>query len=922
MPDSEKFVEGVAKEKVQSRIDHYNSILNAEDVDKESAEYVYAQDVIEEITSLLKKADERRSFVNNIDIQNRIEEYFKRLEYIDQDYLTSKKEELEGKVEELDESSSLDDEEEKEQTLDELLAEIDRVSKMEVVPPALDEIQAWRSSRSKSNSEVKEELEEIKKAIEDLSGRDENDIEVQKRVTKNRINELQELSKEKELFKITEKGEVVIDYPEVKPEPDIEAAKEEYQKRKQDMLDKFYGNKEKAKMYSAAMATLKSHVVEKEFEFKDKNGNTKKAMYQTVESYEGMQADLELLQLEEYAERLERLTKAQAGDLSVYQGVKTRDEKGNIVEVSPEEARKADERYIETNNSAYNKLVATRENLKTLGKYGEKVPYSQFQKHQVVRNIFRAIGNAGKFVRNHVTAPINKFVGSKIVAPIYGKVTGADHKVKGLYSNKATHRYVARREYYQSQGKGFFSSRFNSIFRAKEGNKAILSAGAYEIYESVRQKYIQLGMQEAFDKKTEFASKSMDEKIAMLQTEMEKVTDEKAKAEFEARLADLEKAKVQIAADKAANQKVGAVQTVQTDAIDIRQHDKANKENVTRTITGVKLATRLGFTKLIGPKIKDWLLGHTKKTQVTTTPPSQEEMESALGLQDKKWVETTYKQEPVPVTETRINSDVSMSEMMSSNAGKQIEGYYSVYGGAKRPAMYDLTGNEKITAIFESTENGGKGLSDLAGLKAPTLTDGTFAKELLDANGVLRQDITMDEILNAIGNSSLKAEDLSNIYVGVGDRYWAKLSDLCQDLTQEVTVGSKMGTVIDVAGHYEPLSTAERVQAIQYAMQEALRDPLKRAKIDSLYKTTTEVVPNERVVRVLDGLGMGGRVAGGMLLADDVYENLRHTDSKLAASKSEPRPYDTKLKFTGKRKEDLGQKSRRQQKSSDERGER
>lgn len=914
MPDSEKFVEGVAKEKIQNRIDYYDAVLHAEGIDEE--DYIYAQDVIEEITSLLKKSDESRSFVNNIDIQNRIEEYFKKLEYIDQNYLDSKRKELEEKVG--DQSSSLDNGEEKEQTLDELLAEIDRVSKMEVIPPTLEEIQSWRSSRPKANTEVKEELEEVKKAIEDLSGRDENDIEIQRRVTKNRINELQEISKQKELFKVTEKGEVVIDYPEIKPEPDMEAAKKEYQTRKQDMVDKFYGNKEKAKMYSAAMATLKSHVVEKEFEFKDKNGKTQKAMYQTVESYEGMQADLELLQLEEYAERLERLTKAEAGDLSAYKSVKTRDAKGNIVELAPEEAIKADKLYIETNNSAYNKLIATRENLKTLGKYGEKVPYSQFQKHQAVRNIFRAVGNAGKFVRNHVTAPINKFVGSKIVSPIYGKVTGADHKVKGLYSNKATHRYVARREYYQSQGKGFFTSRLNSIFRAKEGNKAILSAGAYDIYESIKQKYVQIGMQEAFDKKTEFASKSMDEKIAMLQTEMEKVTDEKVKAEFEARLADLEKAKVQIAADKAANQRVGAVQTAQTDAIDIRQHDKANKENVTRTITGVKIAARLGFTKLIGPKIKDWLLEHTTKTKTSVTSPTQEEMESALGVSDKKWVETTYKQESVPVTETRLDSDVSMAEMMSSNAGKQVEGYYSVYGGEARPAMYNLTGNEKITAIFESTGNGGTGLSDVAGLKAPTLTDGTFAQELLDANGVLRQDVTMNQVLDAIGNGSIKPEDLSNVYVSVGDRYWTKLSDLCQDMTKEVTVGTNLEKVVDVAGHYEALSTAEKAQAVQ----EALKNPLNQAKINSLYKTTTEIIPNERVVSVLGGLEKGGRVVGDALLADDVYENLRYTDSKLSASKSDPRRYDVEANFTGKRKEDLGQKSKRQPKSSDERGER
>lgn len=917
MADNEKFVEGVAKEKIEKRIENYNNILSSDSIDKNSSEYIKAQDVIEEIIDLLKKSKPEYTFLESSEIEKRIEEYFNDLKYIDRDYLSNKQKSLERNLGEL-ESSSSSSVEEKEQTVDELLEEIQRLSEMDVVPPTLEEIQAWKSMRaslgSKDQKALENELEEIRRAITELDGRDPLDVELQKRVVKNRIDELGDINKEKELYKITDKGEMVINYPDVSYEIDEEAVKAEYEARRQDMLDKFYGNRARGKEYSIAMQALKSHIVAKEFEYKDKAGKTVKGVYQTVEDYSGRAEDLKFMQLEEYVERLERLTKAEAGDLSVYKEVYVRDEEGKFVKLSPKEAREADEQYIDSNNNAYNKLVYTRENLKTLGKYGEKVPYSEFQKHQVVRNIFRAVGNAGKFVRNHITAPVNKFIGSKIVSPIYGKVTGADDKVAGLYGNKATHRYVARREYFESQGKGFFASRFNSIFKAKEGNKAVLSSGAYDIQQSIMKKYTEIAQQKAFEKKTEFASKSIDEKIAMIQEDLQKATGDKDKAKLTSTLEELAKAKLQIAKDKALNEKAATAQTIQTDAIDISQHDIANKENVTRTITGVKMLSRLGIRKLVGPKIKEWMLKHTTKTQSVTTEATQSQIEEALGIRDKKWIDTTYKEEIVPITETQLNTDASMAEMMTSNAGKQIEGYYSVYGGEVKPAIYDLTGKEKITAIFKQAENGGFGLSDTAGLKAPTLTDGTFASELLEANGTLRQDITLDQILKAVESSTVTPEELSGIYVAVGDRYWTKLSDLCKDITREVQVDSTMEKVVDVPGHFVSLTPAEKMQELK----EALKDPINAAKVNVLKTATTETVENTRVTNVLRDLGIAFNGVDGTLIADDVYENVRRTGTDIAWQKPTEANYDSDTAFTGKRKTDM-QRTKKRQESRDER---
>lgn len=716
----------------------------------------------------------------------------------------------------------------------------------------------------KSIAENEKELEEVNKSLEELEKRNIVDLTNQKRVIENRIEELEDLAKEKSLFKINEKGEVEIKYPDMPVEIDEQAIADEYMARRTDMLDKYYGNKEKSAEYKEKMQEFKSHIVEKEFEFVDKDGKRQTGVYSTVEPYEGMEDDLAFLQLEEYADRLERLTKYEAGDISAYSKFK-----------NPEAVAERDKSYIETNNSAYNRLVTTQKNLMTLGKYGEKVPYSKMQEGQTVRNILRAVGNAGRFIRNHTTAPINKFIGSKIVAPIYGAVTGVNKgNVAGLYSNKFTHRYVARREYFASQGKGYFASRFNSIFKAKEGNKAILSAGAHDIKESIKTKYTDQAIKAARQKQIEFAGKSIEEQMEMLKEDLDKTTDPQAKAKLENTLEILKKAEAQIKLDKEKADNMKIRQTIQTDAVDMDQHDKANKENVTRTVTGIKMLTRFGIKKFVGPKIKQWLVEHTQK-QVTVPEQYQE------PVQSEKWVETTYKEQTVPVYGTKADhSSTTLEDIMSSNAGKQVEGYYSVYGGETRPKMYDLTGNEKITAVFQGVGNKGTGLSDTAGLTAPTLTDRAFDASFLGTNGVLKQDVTVEQIINAIGADKVNPDTLSDLYVSVGDKCWVKLTDLYDGLTK-TQIGTEVKKVIDVPGHMEKVTE----------MVTKTRD-------------VTKMVENTRVTSVLDKLGIAYDVGASALLVDDIYENARKTKTNVRRTKPQPRNYDYEAGYVGKKQPD------------------
>ena len=157
MPDNEKFIEGVKKAKIEQRIAHYDEILHSGIYTKESAEYIKAEDVIEEVVSLLGKGKPEYSFIESSEIERRIEEYLKTLEYLDRDYLENKKEKLEG---ELASASSSYDVQNMPKTPEELLAEIERVASMSVRTPAEEEIEEWRKNRAnrRDTQVVKDEL--------------------------------------------------------------------------------------------------------------------------------------------------------------------------------------------------------------------------------------------------------------------------------------------------------------------------------------------------------------------------------------------------------------------------------------------------------------------------------------------------------------------------------------------------------------------------------------------------------------------------------------------------------------------------------------------------------------------------------------------------------------------------------------------
>lgn len=638
---------------------------------------------------------------------------------------------------------------------------------------------------------------------------------------------------------------------------DNDRIENEYLRRRDDMLAKFYGDKDYEREYLERSERFKSNEIDT-----TSGGIT----YRTIRDYPEREDDEKFLLLDGYKSALERMTRFDAGDTSVYNGTShTYDN---------------DKEYIETRNHTFNQHEYTQSDLATLGKYGETMPYIPRQTG-LLRNAGRVVLNAGIFVRN-VFAPVYRFIGRNVAQPLHRLITrGRD---ASPYKNNAYHRMVARRDYFADIARqrdedeterlrasspnpasinpvrhpfrNAIEARFKALFRAKEGNEAVLRAGAADIKQNIINQ-----------ERNTVLINALNTQIREFEIQIRRLEDSLRRNPGASNRIDVENAitskrnSLQNARDNL-NSLVnnGPIASEQTDAVDDKQHAIASKEVNTLRTTVIKGFAKGLAVKYIGPKIHDWILEHNKITR-------QVEVPSTETITTEEWVPTTYKTETMPVYDDVINKSRTLDELMASNSGKQVTGFYSVYGGERLPEVYTLSGDEKITAIFNSVGSGGHGLSDTAGLRAPTLTDGTFAADMLDS-GVLRQNITVDELVNAVNDGTVDVDTLSNLYVAVGDRFWTKLSDLVPGITERVKVDDIIKTVVDVEGHYETVSKT----------------------VDTV-KTVNETVVNPTVERSTEVIG---DILKGAIIADtalDVPENARKTNTDKKRNKRQTREY-------------------------------
>ena len=380
----------------------------------------------------------------------------------------------------------------------------------------------------------------------------------------------------------------------------------------QDMSDKYFGNPEKNEVYYEALNRLISHIVTKRFVFAD--GSVKEGEYQTIDSYPKLEEDLKILQLDGLKDRLEKTSKHAAGDKSIYNG--------------NEEEYNRDLEYIDTNNFAYNRNQMTVQNLKTLGRFGENVESNN------------PIVNALLWVRNNITAPVNRFIGRGVSRAYESTIKGPS----GLYSNKPSHRYKARVDYFLAEererlvkeGKNpnsyvaLLKARLKAVTNYAEGNRQILNAGREKIRENLNKQAEAKLLEDKYtalyyhidDLKRKFLTHEDQDELSLIKKHLEIALREKESIERDRRF-------------NKNNVKIEGLD--QTDAITLEQHRGANKDNVTRVVTGVKALATLGVL-YTGPKVKKWLLDnsavHTPvetSTWINGTEANPGHFETVLG---------------------------------------------------------------------------------------------------------------------------------------------------------------------------------------------------------------------------------------------------------------------------------------------------
>lgn len=657
-------------------------------------------------------------------------------------------------------------------------------------------------------------------------------------------------------FDITIPDIVIEKDPSFKLEMDDAKIKNEYKRRKDDMLAKYYGNKDYQNEYELRSSRFKS---------REKNVTVGGITYTTVEDYPERKEDEEFLLLDGYKDSIERVTRYESGDRSIYASSS-----------NPTLEYAKDKEYVETRNNTFNQHESTSKDLATLGKYGEHVPYIPKQ-DGIMRNVGRGILNTGIFIRN-LAAPVYRACGKYIGQPIHRFITR--NSDASPYRNNIYHRMVARRDYFQANAnqrdeqetanlkalasdpstikpvshpiRNALESRFKALFNVQEGNKAVLSAGLADIKANIMEQEGQRAMISSYNKYIN----DLNAQISNLQNAIN--SNPRARNISSAKSELNRKTKLLKSAIDSLNiaKKQDKIISKQTDAIDAKQHSIASKEVNTMRVTAIKGIAKGAAIKFFGPKIKDFILEHTKIKQSV-------EVNGTDIQPSKKWVDTTYKTEVQDVYDDVVNKSKSIKDLMSSNKGNNVTGFYSVYGGEKGASLYELTGDEKITGIFQSMGKGGKGLSDTVGLQAPTLTDGTFAKELLNQSGLLNQDISIDKLLSTLSSNKVDLSAMKDLYVSVDDRCWVKLSDLLPGITEKVKVDEIVNTVVDKAGHYETIQN-----------------------VVNTTNTVSKVVNNSAVEK---GVNMTKDVLKGLIGVDsiiDLGENLRNTKSKVKGKKN------------------------------------
>ena len=643
-----------------------------------------------------------------------------------------------------------------------------------------------------------------------------------------------------------EKSLQVIDIPQDPkskvPLVDIQDIKDEYRTLNDDMLAKYYGNKEYRKRYLESSKRYKSNEVEVV-----SNG----IKYKTIRDYPERKMDEQILILDNYKDSLERVTRYEAGDKTVYTG--TPDE--------IKEKLEKDKEYINTRNFTFNQNENTVKDLTTLGKYGQKMAYRPKEKG-IIRNTARLGINTLIGLRNGMSY-IYKGIGTHVVSPISSQFRKNDATP---YRNNPYHRMVARREYFEEVNSvkhpnqnfiNIIRSRVQAITNAKEGNKATINAKKREIFDNVTEKKKKELLTNTYKQDID----AYDQQIRDLENSLK--TSKRVKNQNDVIKAIQSKKRKKKNLEDKYNKALGIeVITEQTDPVNARQHDIASQEVNTAKVTIAKAAT-IAACKVLIPKAISHIGMH------------YEEIENTVKTKEavNEWIPPTYKEVEVAVPGKLEPGELTVGDIVSNNNGKVVTASYSVYGGENGNIPITIGEGDHITGIYHQVESlRGTGFSDtVKPFTAPKFTDKTFAEHLLDSEGFLKKDTDLNELIDQFKLGKITKGEIEDMYVAVENKGWVKLSEL-------VELKDKTGIekVIDKEGHYE---------TIYREVEKVVKD--KIPVFDKTWKKVSSIVS-----KAINGVA-------GLSAARDVVENVRTTQSEEKPLKSENKKRDYRFNDAG-----------------------
>ena len=559
----------------------------------------------------------------------------------------------------------------------------------------------------------------------------------------------------------------------------------------------YRGNWYLDRKYDEAMKRYKSNIIEKRFQIGNNRGYIS-GTYKTVKDYPNRVCDEKTLNFQQYRERLERVTKAQSLR-----------RKGIDIYKDTPFSYKEDIEYLRTNNYTYSQYNQTKENLKTLGYFGKKSRLLKLKKGQNVRNIVRTGINITGYIRNHTIVPVSNFIGENVAVKVYDVAHKTLFKNKnGVYKNRRTHRYEARKQYFLSQGKGYIKSVYYSIRYAKKTDRKIIKNKQQEIkkeYENYRQELLK--------------------------------TDRSQRRNIRR-------------------------PNIKTDPISEDVHNRANKKNVTRVISGIKMITIAGIS-YIGPKISKIILDKTSHERILTT--------QSIG---KDRIIQTQKLVPgksSKVIDREKLENLRVKDLIDLNDNKVA----SYAGGAEKEFL------QYVRGIAED----GISMADRNVKNAAQIVNGKIPERFLTSAGNLNKNTKILDLIAANRNQSLgtnisKKQILDEIFKsGKPEDQMQKLQEMFNDI-HLLKATNRSGNAIGWN------SLGDEFANIKQGLYKVINEPpnwitvTKKIKGEVIQEISKGRENSIIVQRMLSGLGNTLRAARVAEVIDLIYENSRKTTLK------------------------------------------